>query len=114
VKVHGHAGMQPLRTLLGRHLPASLLPPLRESRDSWLRLALASLVPSVLLSTRFDGRGIVSRLALAHLWEEHRSGPRDHSHRLWSLVMLEFWFRQFVDGDAAAEEPYEYAVLRAA
>lgn len=36
-----------------------------------------------------------------------------HSHRLWSLLMLEFWFRGFVDGDAA-EEPAGYAVLRAA
>jgi hypothetical protein len=23
---------------------------------------------------------------------------RDHRHRLWSLVMLELWFRQYVDG----------------
>ena len=31
---------------------------------------------------------------------------------LWSLLMLEFWFRQCVDG-AAAGEPLEYAVLKA-
>jgi hypothetical protein len=34
--------------------------------------------------------------------------------RLWSRLMLEYWFRQFVDGDAAAEEPDEYAVVKAA
>jgi len=28
--------------------------------------------------------------------------------------MLEFWFREFVDGDAAADEPFEYAILRVA
>ena len=27
-----------------------------------------------------------------------RGAARDHRHRLWSLVMLELWFRQFVDG----------------
>jgi hypothetical protein len=32
------------------------------------------------------------------VWREHRDGRRDHRHRLWSLVMLELWFRQFVDG----------------
>ena len=32
------------------------------------------------------------------------------SRRLWALLMLEFWFRDFIDGDAAAE-PLEYAVL---
>jgi asparagine synthase (glutamine-hydrolysing) len=68
------------------------------------------MVPAVLLRPRFDGRGIVSRPALTQLWEEHCTGRRDHSHRLWSLLMLEFWFREFIDGDAA-EEPLEYAVL---
>ena len=29
------------------------------------------------------------------------------------LVMLEFWFREFIDGDAAAE-PLEYAILKVA
>ena len=27
-------------------------------------------------------------------------GRQDHRHRLWSLVMLELWFRQFADGSA--------------
>jgi hypothetical protein len=59
---------------------------------------------------RFDGRGIVSRPALRQLWNEHLSSRVDHSRRLWALLMLEFWFRDFIDGDAAAE-PLEYAVL---
>jgi hypothetical protein len=71
------------------------------------------MVPSLLMATRFDGRGIVSRLALAQLWDEHRIGRCDHAQRLWALVMLEFWFREFVDGDAA-EEPLEYAVVKVA
>jgi hypothetical protein len=36
--------------------------------------------------------------AVARLWQEHRDGTRDHRHRLWSLVMLELWFREFADG----------------
>ena len=36
------------------------------------------------------------------LWREHRGGARDHPHRLWQLVMLELWFRQFVDGPRSA------------
>ena len=68
---------------------------------------------AVLLSPRFDGRGIVSRPALRQLWGEHRDGRRNHSHRLWSLLMLEFWFREFIDGDAA-DLPLEYAMVKAA
>ena len=72
--------------------------------------ALTMLVPKVLLGPRFDGRGIVSRPALRQLWNDHLSSRADHSRRLWALLMLEFWFRDFIDGDAAAE-PLEYAVL---
>jgi len=68
------------------------------------------LVPEMLLGPRFDGRDIVSRPTLRRLWDEHLTARVDHSRRLWSLLMLEFWFRQFIDGDAAAE-PLEYAVL---
>ena len=68
------------------------------------------LVPKMLFGPRFDGRGIVSRPALRRLWDEHLTSRADHSRRLWALLMLEFWFRDFIDGDAAAE-PLEYAVL---
>ena len=36
------------------------------------------------------------------LWREHQDGRRDHRHRLWSLLMLELWFRQGVHADARA------------
>ena len=81
-------------------------------RHDWLRAALAAMVPAMLIAPRFDGRGIVSRVALRRIWAEHRSGRRDHASQLWSLLMLEFWFRQCVDSDAAGE-PLEYAVLKA-
>jgi hypothetical protein len=38
---------------------------------------------------------------VSRLWRDHRDRRQDHRHRLWSLVMLELWFRQFVDGDSA-------------
>ena len=115
MKQRGTTGMYALRALLGRELPPALMPPARRPppRHGWLRPALQTLVPSVLLSPRFDGRGIVSRPALRQLWSEHESGRRDHAHRLWSLLMLEFWFRGAIDGNTA-EEPYEYAVRTAA
>jgi hypothetical protein len=41
------------------------------------------------------------------IWTEHQSGARDHRHRLWSLLMLELWFRQFVDSGPARAGHYE-------
>jgi asparagine synthase (glutamine-hydrolysing) len=112
LKLHGGTGMYAIRCVAERRLPAALLPaPRRQPPDRrWLADALNTLVPGVLLHERFDNRGIFSRPALRALWDEHRSGRRNHAHRLWSVLMLEFWFREFIDGDAAVQ-PAEYAVL---
>ena len=114
VKQRGSTGMHALRRLLLRQVPRRLMPPAaaQSPRHDWLRAALAAMVPAMLFAPRFDGRGIVSRVALRRIWAEHRSGRRDHAWQLWSLLMLEFWFRRCVDSDAA-NEPLEYAVLKA-
>ena len=107
----GHHAIYAPRRLLCSRLPRRLHPRQAPStRQPGLGAALAALVPSMLLGPRFDGRDIVSRPALRELWNEHQRARADHSRRLWSLLMLEFWFRKFIDGDAAAE-PLEYAVL---
>ncbi|MGH8185420.1 MAG: asparagine synthase-related protein, partial [Steroidobacteraceae bacterium] len=116
LKLHGTVGMYALRRLASRRLPPTLLPVTRctAPAHSWLSNAVTALVPHVLLTERFDSRGIFSRPALRRFWEEHRRGRRDHARRFWSVLMLELWFREFIDGDAAAH-PHEYAVtVRAA
>jgi asparagine synthase (glutamine-hydrolysing) len=112
LKLHGTSGMYALRQVAARRLPALMLPPPRRigPQRPWLDVALSMLVPNVILHERFDNRGIFSRPALKALWEEHRGGRRNHAHRLWSVLMLEFWFREFIDGDAAVQ-PAEYALL---
>jgi asparagine synthase (glutamine-hydrolysing) len=112
IKARRRHAMSLLRQLLGPRLPRRLKPPAlrRPPRHPWLAAALTTFVPKVLLGPRFDGRDIVSRPALFRLWNEHQTARADHSRRLWSLLMLEFWFREFIDGDAATE-PLEYAVL---
>jgi len=112
LKQHGRIDMWALRRLLMPQLPPRLLPAaLRQPpRHPWLSGALTTLVPKMLFGPRFDGRGIVSRPALRQLWNEHLTSRADHSRRLWALLMLEYWFRNSIDG-AAAAEPLEYAVL---
>jgi len=112
VSRRGGVTMHSLRQLLASRLRRRLLPPASRHapRHAWLSPVLTALVPTMLLGPRFDSRDIVSRPALRGLWNEHLAGRADHARRLWSLLMLEFWFREFIDGDAAAE-PLEYAVL---
>jgi len=108
----GGGAMHFIRQLLVPRLPGRLLPSAsrQSARHAWLPPVLTALVPTMLLGPRFDARDIVSRPALRRLWNDHLAGRANHARRLWSLLMLEFWFREFVDG-AAAAEPLEYAVL---
>jgi asparagine synthase (glutamine-hydrolysing) len=60
----------------------------------WFRGALRAFLWDHLNSTAFAGRGVVSPAFVRQMLQEHDSGRRDNSHWLWSLLMLELWFRQ--------------------
>jgi hypothetical protein len=47
---------------------------------------------------------------VSRLWTEHRDGRADHRHRLWQLMMLELWFRQFIDRAPAERRRYAEAI----
>jgi asparagine synthase (glutamine-hydrolysing) len=55
------------------------------------------LLQDQLLSERARQRNLLQPAALAEMVAQHREGKRDWSNRLWSLVFLESWFRQFID-----------------
>jgi asparagine synthase (glutamine-hydrolysing) len=102
-----------LRRLLERHVPRSIVERPKHGFSApvgeWLRGPLSSMVDGLLLDGRLSGRGIFENAGVEQLWREHRTGARDHRHRLWSLVMLELWFRQFVDRGAARPAAHEAA-----
>ena len=103
-----------LRRLLERRIPKAIVDRPKHGFEApigeWLRGPLAPMVDGLLTDGRLRDRGIFDDRGVSRVWREHREGRRDHRHRLWSLVMLELWFRQFVDGSASAAAP----VVRAA
>ena len=90
-----------LRKVLERRLPASIVDRPKHGFEApigrWLRGPLVPMVDALLTDGRLRDRGIFDERAVDRIWKEHRDGVADHRHRLWSLVMLELWFRQFVD-----------------
>jgi asparagine synthase (glutamine-hydrolysing) len=94
-----------LRRLLERRIPPAIVDRPKHGFEAptgaWLRGPLAPLVDSLLSDGRLRARGIFDDRAVAGLWHQHRAGRQDHRHRLWSLVMLELWFRQYVDGQGS-------------
>jgi asparagine synthase (glutamine-hydrolysing) len=66
--------------------------------NRWLRDDLRELVDTVLAPEQVRARGLFRPEAVARLRSEHAAGARTHGDRLWTLVMLELWMREYLDG----------------
>jgi asparagine synthase (glutamine-hydrolysing) len=65
----------------------------------WLQGPAWPMVKDLVLGPRALARDFFKPAALSRLAEEHRSGRRLHSDRLWLLMNLEIWQRLFIDGE---------------
>ncbi|HEX8559468.1 MAG TPA: asparagine synthase (glutamine-hydrolyzing) [Pyrinomonadaceae bacterium] len=63
----------------------------------WFRGQMQGFLRENLLSERASRRGLFRPEAVRRLVELHTRGERDHTHQLWTLLMLELWFQRFVD-----------------
>jgi asparagine synthase (glutamine-hydrolysing) len=90
-----------LRQALARELPPEVLrrpkrglnPPL----GAWLAGPLRPIVRDLLDPEAIRRRGFLRPDAVARLLEEQERGRRDRSLHIWSLLVLEEWFRRRVD-----------------
>jgi len=65
--------------------------------DLWFRGNLRELFSDTLLSSACLQRGYFQPAFVRRIVHEHVSGKRDHSLRLWQLVVFERWHRQYAD-----------------
>jgi asparagine synthase (glutamine-hydrolysing) len=63
--------------------------------DSWFRHELKDLGADLLLSPNARCRDFFRPDAIESLWNAHQTRQYDHSNRLWALVMLEAWLREW-------------------
>jgi asparagine synthase (glutamine-hydrolysing) len=63
----------------------------------WFRGQLQPFLRETLLSEAALKRGLFKPEAVKRLVELHTRGERDFSHQLWTLLMLELWFKRFID-----------------
>jgi asparagine synthase (glutamine-hydrolysing) len=63
----------------------------------WFRGVMQPFLRETLLSEKARSRGLFKPEAVRGLIDQHVSHKQDHSHRLWSLLMLELWFERFID-----------------
>ena len=61
---------------------------------AWLRGELRGFLDDHLRPARVASAGLVRQPAIDVLIDEHVSGAADRAHELWSLLMLELWYRE--------------------
>ncbi len=100
------------KTAMAPYLPAAILKRRKMGFgipiDEWFRGELKALAYEVLLSRSARERGLLRPDFVQRLLDQHCSGSHNHHTRLWALLMLELWFRMWIDGSP------ESAVLRPA
>jgi len=63
----------------------------------WFRGAMQPFLRQTLFSEKALSRGLFKPEKVLQIVDHHVEGKSDHSHRLWSLLMLELWFQRFID-----------------
>lgn len=64
---------------------------------AWFRTDLRPLLRDTLLSDQAAARNLFEPAALRTMVEDQLTGRRDWANRLWALLCLELWFREFID-----------------
>ncbi len=63
----------------------------------WLKNEFKNYCYDVLDSNSFKSRRLFDHQKIISLFESNQSSKKENSRKLWSLLMLELWFREFVD-----------------
>ena len=103
-KIRGGKGKYPLRRLVERWLPASVLTKRKQGfaipKERWFRSEHREAAREILLDQRTISRGYLRKDTVERLLSHHATGRRDYSTWIWCLLVLEIWFRTFVDASA--------------
>ena len=114
LKLKDGRGKYLLRKALEKKVPREILERGKQGFEApigeWLRGPLAPMADSLLADGRLRDRGVFNDREVTRLWTDHREGRADHRHRLWQLMMLELWFRQFIDKAPAPRAAYAEAI----
>jgi len=65
--------------------------------NEWFRGDLRKYAAEVLLDNKSLQRDYFSKTYITKILDEHNKGKIDNGSRIWSLLFLELWYREFID-----------------
>jgi asparagine synthase (glutamine-hydrolysing) len=100
-KLRGGVTKYLLRKVAGKLLPSSVLEKPKQGfaipKGRWFQNELRSSAEEILLDPRTLSRGYFREDTIHRMLAHHASGRRDYSDWIWCLIVLEMWFRIFLD-----------------
>src|SRR3954469_466373 len=101
LKIKGERRKHVLKEVAATLLPAEILNRRKQGfgvpLGIWFRGNLRELFADTLLSPASLQRGYFQPLFVRQLVDEHLAGQRDHTLRLWQLVVFEKWHHEYVN-----------------
>ncbi|MFC1698987.1 asparagine synthase (glutamine-hydrolyzing) [Candidatus Omnitrophota bacterium] len=63
--------------------------------SQWFRGEMKEFVQDILLDNAVSNKGYLRKDVIAAMLKEHITGGADHTYRIWALLNLELWHREF-------------------
>jgi asparagine synthase (glutamine-hydrolysing) len=94
-KIKGGTGKSVLRNILYKYVPKELIERPKAGfgipLGAWLRGPLRPWVEELINYSRLEQEGYLEPQLVNKIWNEHMSGKRDWSFRIWSVVIFQQW-----------------------
>lgn len=86
-----------IRHKIPRHILERKKQGFRLPIEVWLKRELREFVEDLIFSRSARERGIFDAAAIERLWHEFIAGNDGLAHHFWQLIVLEQWFRLYID-----------------
>jgi asparagine synthase (glutamine-hydrolysing) len=104
-KLSNGSGKRLIKEAMAGDLPPAILHRVKQGFNvpmkHWMKSELRDFVRDNLTASQIRRRGHFSPQAVEVIIDEHFSGKRDASNKIFAMLMLELWYQKFVDQRAS-------------
>lgn len=101
MKLRDHTTKYILKKILEKKIPNNILTRKKQGFrlpiEVWLKNELREYTEEHIFSKSFKDRAIFNTVAVKDMWRSFLAGRRDYAHHIWQLLILEIWYRKYID-----------------